>query len=65
MSMAAVMEVYTVPTKQGDGENETMSATIRHLIGEEPHDDQQYQYDAFSRYSNDFVRMKSLLLHKE
>ena len=62
MSMAAVMEVYTVPTKQGDGENETMSATIRHLIGEEFQDQ---QYDAFSRYSNDFVRMKSLLLHKE
>ena len=62
MSMAAVMEVYTVPTKQGDGENETTSATIRHLIGEEP---QHQQYDAFSRYSNDFVRMKSLLLHEE
>ena len=63
MSMAAAMEVvYTVPTKQGD--DETMSATIRHLIGEEPHHDDQ-QYDAFSRYSNDFVRMKSLLLHEE
>jgi nitrate reductase alpha subunit len=61
MAMAAAMEVYTVPTKQGD--DETMSATIRHLIGEE-FQDQQYD-DAFSRYSNDFIRMKSLLLHEE
>ena len=60
MAMAAVIEVYTVPTKQGD--DETMSATIRHLIGEEFQDQ---QYDAFSRYSNDFVRMKSLLLHED
>ena len=61
MAMAAAMEVvYTVPTKQGD--DETMSATIRHLIGEEFQDQ---QYDAFSRYSNDFVRMKSLLLPEE
>jgi hypothetical protein len=59
--MTAAMEVYTVPTKQGD-EDETISATIRHLVGEPEHPQDD---DAFSRYSSDFVRMKSLLLHEE
>eukprot|EP00984_Skeletonema_dohrnii_P002792 scaffold958_cov128-Skeletonema_dohrnii-CCMP3373.AAC.10 len=45
----------SIPTKQGDGE----SMMIRHLFGASS---QQQQDDAFSRYSNDFVRMKSLLL---
>jgi hypothetical protein len=55
LSMAA-MKAYaiSVPTKQGDGE----TMMIRHLVGAS----QQQQDDAFSRYSNDFVRMKSLLL---
>jgi len=56
------MEPYSIPTKQGDDENETPSA-INHLIGESHH--QQMKDDAFSRYSNDFLRMKSLLLLSE
>jgi hypothetical protein len=54
--MAAMVNAYSisVPTKQGDGE----TMMIRHLVGAS----QQQQDDAFSRYSNDFVRMKSLLL---
>jgi len=53
------MKAYSIsiPTKQGDGE----TMMIRHLVGAS----QQQQDDAFSRYSNDFVRMKSLLLSSE
>ena len=36
-----------------------MSARTRHLVGESEHP----QDDAFSRYSSDFVRMKSILLN--
>jgi len=52
------MKAYSIsiPTKQGDGE----TMMIRHLVGASQQ--QQQQDDAFSRYSNDFVRMKSLLL---
>ena len=54
------MDVYSVPLKGGDDENkETMSARARHLVGESEHP----QDDAFSRYSSDFVRMKSILLN--
>ena len=55
----AAMKAYSIsiPTKQGDGE----TMMIRHLVGAS----QQQQDDAFSRYSNDFVRMKSLLLSSE
>ena len=58
----AAMKAYSisVPTKQGD---ETTTTTTRHLVGESQH--QHEQDDAFSRYSNDFVRMKSLLLSSE
>ena len=55
------MKAYSIsiPTKQGDGE----TMMIRHLVGASQQ--QQQQDDAFSRYSNDFVRMKSLLLSSE
>ena len=60
MSMLAEeMEVYTVPLKGGDENEQTMSARTRHLVGESEHP----QDDAFSRYSSNFVRMKSLLLN--
>jgi hypothetical protein len=58
------MEPYSIPTKQGDDENETPSA-MNHLVGESQHQHPQDQDDAFSRYSNDFLRMKSLLLLSE
>eukprot|EP00984_Skeletonema_dohrnii_P033197 scaffold28924_cov122-Skeletonema_dohrnii-CCMP3373.AAC.1 len=59
-SSMAAMKAYSisVPTKQGD---ETTTTTTRHIVGESQHE----QDDAFSRYSNDFVRMKSLLLSSE
>ncbi|KAK1735245.1 hypothetical protein QTG54_013859 [Skeletonema marinoi] len=58
----AAMKAYSisVPTKQGD---ETTTTTTRHIVGESQH--QHEQDDAFSRYSNNFVRMKSLLLSSE
>lgn len=57
------MEPYSVPTKQGD-ENDRPTA-MHHLVGESQHQHPQDQDDAFSRYSNDFLRMKSLLLLSE
>ena len=59
--MAAAMKAYSiaVPTKQGDGDETT--TTTRHLVGESQYE----QDDAFSRYSNDFVRMRYLLLSSE
>ena len=56
------MEPYSIPTKQGDDKNERPSA-MNHLVGDSQH--QHAQDDAFSRYSNDFLRMKSLLLLSE
>jgi hypothetical protein len=48
---------YSVPTKQGDE-----GLTTIHLVEESS---QHKQDDAFSRYSNDLYRMKSLLLLHE
>jgi hypothetical protein len=61
--MATAIEPYSIPTKQGDDENERLSA-MHHLVGESHHHPQE-QDDAFSWYSNDFLRMKSLLLLSE
>ena len=58
-TLAEEMEVYTVPLTGGDENEETMSGWTRHLVGESEHP----QDDAFSRYSSDFVRMKSILLN--
>jgi hypothetical protein len=57
----AAMKPYSVPTKLGDDDNER--PTAMHLVGESQH--QHQQDDAFSRYSNDLLRMKSLLLLSE
>lgn len=45
---------YTVPTKSYDGDG-----SPRHVVGGET------QQDAFSRYSNDLLRMKAILLFSE
>ena len=64
-SAQAAMEAYSisVPTKKGD-ETTSLSAKTSHLIGGESSQPQpnHQQDDAFSRYSNNFIRMKSLLL---
>jgi hypothetical protein len=51
------MESYSVPTQLGD-ENER--PTTYDLFGESQH--HQQGQDAFSRYSNEYFHMKSLLL---
>ena len=45
---------YTVPTKSYDGDG-----SPKHVVGGET------QQDAFSRYSNDLLRMKAILLFSE
>jgi hypothetical protein len=58
----AAMESYSVPIKLGD-EDEEMPTAMHHLdlVGESKHQHHR-QDDAFSRYSNNFLRLKSLLL---
>lgn len=67
MSAEAAMEAYSisVPTKQGDETMSSLSAKTTHLVGESSQSQQDQKDDAFSRYSSDFVRMKSLLLFSE
>ena len=58
-----VASYIAVPTKQGDSSSDKKTA---HLVGESSKVQSRQKrndYDAFSRYSNNFVRMKSLLLH--
>lgn len=61
-----VASYITVPTKQGD--DSSSDKKTAHLVGRESSKSQlqsqqnRNDYDAFSRYSNNFVRMKSLLL---
>ena len=57
--MYETMELYTVPTKQGD-ESERPTAKYVADDSQQQHDD-----DAFSRYSNDLLRMKAILLLSE
>ena len=58
----AAMESYSVPIKLGD-EDEEMPTAMHHLdlVGESKHQHHR-QDDAFSRHSNNFLRLKSLLL---
>jgi len=58
------MEPYTVPTK---GDDESERPTASDIVGETQQQQQQRQQhdDAFSRYSNDFLRMKAILLLSE
>ena len=56
---STTMATYTVPTKQGD-ESERLTAKYVVDKSQQQHDD-----DAFSRYSNDFLRMKAILLLSE
>ena len=67
MAMMVASYITVPPTKQGDSSSDKKTA---HLVGGELSQSQlqtqqnQNDYDAFSRYSNNFVRMKSaLLLH--
>ena len=57
---------YSVPTKQGDDddESEIPTATAKGVVGETQHQI-QHDDDAFSRYSNDLQRMKAILLLTE
>jgi hypothetical protein len=57
-TMSTTMEPYTVPTKQGDDEKRPKA---NHVVG----DSQQQHDDAFSRYSNDLLRLKATLLLSE
>jgi hypothetical protein len=54
-TMSTTMEPYTVPTKQAD-ESERPTANVVEETQE------QHEDDAFSRYSNDLLRMKAILL---
>jgi hypothetical protein len=59
------MESYSVPLKLSDGHDDEERTVMHHhldLVGEESKHQHQGQDDAFSRYSNDILRMKSLLL---
>jgi len=59
------MTPYSVPTKLGgddDNNKEKPMAIHLDLVGESQQHCQHLQDDAFSRYSNDIIRMKSLLL---
>jgi hypothetical protein len=54
LQIITMASYYIIPTKQGDGDE---GPTTKHLIGGVAQQD-----DAFSRYSNDLLRFKSLLL---
>ena len=60
----ATMKAYdsiSVPTRQGQGDLAETTTRNRYLVGGSSQHQHQLD-DAFSRYSNNFVRMKSLLL---
>ena len=64
MSTMMKQPPYSVPTKQGDDDDEREIPTAKGVVGETQHQI-QHDDDAFSRYSNDLQRMKAILLLSE
>jgi hypothetical protein len=54
--------IIAVPTKQGDGGGGDEMKRPKRVFGESSSDEPEQQQDAFSRYSNDLLRMKEILL---